>query len=339
MVSLCVFYVQYEKNESYDSSFEISDIKNHQKNTMKKVYGMAIDCKSIPISTSQGLIMDSAIVCNATKDIPADKLPVFYYEDFPQNPVPHSYLFVNLDYTDFRKLIHDARSPKNILCKTKQTYDILKNVLPPHKNIIYTGFTSIDRYDPSIPKNMKGFIHIPGKSPNKGTEQVIEAWTKSKDWPTLTLICRDELYEELSKKFNMKNLKNINVINTFLEEAKLYELMNKNGVHVCTSKGEGFGHYLNEARSTQAVVLYTDAPPMNEMFNDMTGISVKAKLSRTMNDGMCPTYSVTIDSIKESVEKVLGKSEAELSEIGKRARDAYLNDDKMFKERLMRLFN
>jgi glycosyltransferase involved in cell wall biosynthesis len=336
--SLCLLFIQYEMNESYESSFDLPTIKSHQKETMKNIFGVSLDCKSMPISTSQGLVVDSAIVCNATKDIPKDKLPEFYYEHYPENSDPNGFLFVNLDYTDFKKILYNPKSPKNILCKTKHTYELLKSMLS-HKNVIYTGFTSADRYLPNVSKNMRSFIHIPGKSPNKGTVQVIEAWKRNPNWPVLTVICRDELYDELSKTIDMRQIsKNINMITSFVLDSKLIELMNMNGIHVCTSKTEGFGHYLNEARSTGAVVLYTDAPPMNEMFVDNeTGISVKAQRSFPINDGVCPTFSVTIDSIKESVERVLRKSESDLREMGKRSRDAYLRDDRMFKERLAKL--
>ncbi len=333
------FYKDIEKYELYfETSFDIDTIKKHQFETIKSIFGRTLECKSIPISTSQGLVIDSSIVCDVTKHIPRERLPVFYFETYPENFDENGYLFVNLDYTDFKKL-RQPHSPKNILCKTRQTYQIVKDLFP-YKNVVYTGFTSADRYLENISKNMKGFIHIPGKSPHKGTVQVVAAWSNHPNWPLLTLVCRDEVYNELIKTYDFKKILNINVINTFLSEKKLFELMNQNGIHICTSKNEGFGHYLNEARSTSAVVLYTNQPPMNEMFKDNeSGIAVSAIQGPSMNDGICPTYLVTIDSIKESVENVLRKNEKELYEIGRKARESFLRDDQLFREKMNRLFN
>lgn len=39
-------------------------------------------------------------------------------------------------------------------------------------------------------------------------------------------------------------------------------------VHVCPSSREGFGHYINEARSVGALVVTIAAGPMNELVQD-----------------------------------------------------------------------
>jgi hypothetical protein len=42
------------------------------------------------------------------------------------------------------------------------------------------------------------------------------------------------------------------------------------GVHLCLSSKEGFGHYLNSARASGALVVVTDHPPMNEFTDGQT---------------------------------------------------------------------
>jgi len=133
-----------------------------------------------------------------------------------------------------------------------------------------------------------------------------------------------------------KSFKNINLVQSYLSDNELNQLMNKNGIHICTSKHEGFGHYLNEARSLEAVVLYTNAPPMNEKFVDgVSGIAVFATNGIATNNGICPTYNVSANTIEQSIERTLKMSTEELSRIGKKSRKDFLRDDYEFKKRLL----
>ena len=304
-----MLYVNVNKNDDnsekfFDTVFDIETIRRQQQETSKQIFGSKLEsCKSIPISNSQGLILDSSIVCNATKTI--NPQPIFYYEIYPENADPNGYFFVNLDLTDFQQLLSDPYSPKNILCKTKQTYDILSRLLP-YKNVVFTGFTSVDRHIPEYnsknnSKNKyRSFIHIAGKSPYKGTLQVVRAWLKHPEWSNLTLICREEILEAIID--SVKGASNIKLIKEFLSENRLVEYMNQNGIHICSSKHEGFGHYINEARSTEAVVLYTNAPPMNEMFTDgVNGIGISSIQDKPVNKGICPTYLVTPETVENAV--------------------------------------
>ena len=328
------------QDETYfDTVFDIPTIRKQQEETSQELFGSKFEtCKSIPISNSQGLILDSSIVCHATRNL--SRQPLFYYEIYPDDCVQDSYFFVNFDYTDFRKLLADPKSPKNILCKTHQTYNVLKSFLP-YKNVIYTGFTSIDRFLPNITKDYRSFIHIAGKSPHKGTTQVIQAWLQHPEWPTITVICREDVLKDINDTiFKIKNSKNINFIDRFIPEKKLIEYMNHNGVHICSSKFEGFGHYINEARSTEAVVLYTNGEPMNEMFTDgVDGIAISSIRDKPTNQGMCPTFMVSPQSIEAAVNRTLTLSEAERKEMGKKARIRFLENDKQFRERLLSLFS
>ncbi len=339
VLSILIIIYILRKNEIinetfFDTLFDIPTIRRKQEETNQHIFGNRLEtCKSIPISTSQGLIMDSSIVCNVTKDV--KNPPTFYYEVYPENPDKNAFFFVNLDLTDFRKLQEeDPNSPQTILCKTRQTYDILSRLLR-YKKVIYTGFTSVDKWIQNISKNYRSYIHVAGKSEYKGTHHVIEAWTRHPEWPTLTLICRDEILET-SKHLLRDTIKNINLVRSFLSDKELDQLMNKNGIHICTSKHEGFGHYLNEARSSEAVVLYTNAPPMNEKFVDgVSGISVISTNGIPVNNGICPTYNVSANTIEQSVERTLRMSITELAQIGKKARQDFLRDDHDFKQRLL----
>ena len=61
----------------------------------------------------------------------------------------------------------------------------------------------------------------------------------------------------------------------------------RNRVHVCPSSREGFGHYINEARSVSAVIITVDAPPMNEFVTNATsGILIPALGLRQIGNNM-----------------------------------------------------
>jgi mannosyltransferase OCH1-like enzyme len=298
-----------------------------------KIYGKTFsNCKSVVSSGSQGLIADAAIVCNTLKDFSAT--PWFYYEIYPKNNWVNGWFFVNMDCTDFEMIKNDKLSPNTILCKTRQSYDILSKIFP-EKRVIYTGFTSIDKYDRMIPKDYSSFLHVPGKSPFKGTKTVLKTWKNNPDWPVLTVIARDGVADWCSK---YNNVKNIRLILEYLPEQELNKISNQCGVHICTSEHEGYGHYIHEACALGSVVLYTDAPPMNESFVDgINGIAVKYVKQDTFNNGYCPRYKISTDTLKDAVNRVLQLDINRLEQIGSSARNTFLSENKQFNQRLKNL--
>jgi hypothetical protein len=51
----------------------------------------------------------------------------------------------------------------------------------------YTGFTSEDRLDRSVPRE-RAFFHLAGRSANKGTDTLLAMWRRHPEWPTLTVL-------------------------------------------------------------------------------------------------------------------------------------------------------
>lgn len=293
----------------------------------QSIYGNNFpSCLSIPPSSSYGLLADASIVCNIVKDLP--KTPYFYYENFPDKCDPDGLFFPNIDMTDFSALSKN-NSPKTLLCKTKQTHNMLKKFLP-NKTVIFTGFTSFDKYDPKIQKNYRKFVHIPGKSPFKGSMTVLKTWLKHPEWPELTIIARDNVATRLGKLIK-SSPSNVKLITNFLKDDDLVKISNEYGIHICSSRHEGFGHYIHEAKGMKAVVLYTDAPSMNETFRDgINGIRIACKSTDMENNGFCPAYDITEKGFEESVNRVINMSETELQNIGENARKSYLEEREKF---------
>ena len=285
-------------------------------------------CHDIPISTSYGLLADSLIVCSTTKNIPAT--PFFYFEKVPTKFYKNAWYFVNLDITDFTDF---DNTPHNIVCKTKQAYDILTPKFP-NKNIMYTGFTSIDRFNPAIKKDYTKFIHIAGKSPWKGTLPIIKAWQRHPEWPQLTLVWRYDSFGVQLDPAEVSKITNIKFMSGFLTDQKLDELVNSCGIHICPSEHEGFGHYINEARAVKAVVLYSDAPCMNEFFTNNTGIPIKTHQKGFINN-ICPNYETTTTDIEDAVSKAIKTDISTLKKIGEQAREQFIKDGSQFKKTLI----
>lgn len=288
-------------------------------------------CSALPILNSQGLINDASILCDTLKNLPM--LPKIHFEDASENCNRDDYIFVNLDVTRFDILFQNPDSPKNILCKNFVTLDVLRKTAPKDFNIIYTGFTSIDRYDPNIAKDYSKLIHIAGKSPFKGTNSLVKIWILHPEWPNLTIICRGDIAKDVRKLSD--NASNINIIDEYINEEQLNEYYNSHGVHLCPSKHEGFGHYLNEARSCKSIVLYTDGPPMNEMFeDDISGIKINSFEDMRTDCEICPTYGFRKEGLEKAINRLLTLDDFQRRNMGNRARQNYLRDKIEFRDNI-----
>lgn len=164
LIVLIVFAIyNYSKTISDNKIATLHNLKNKRLELSSKYYGDKSDrCNAYTTADSQGLLLDESIVCNTLKNLSAT--PYFYFEKFNNDSNINDWIFVNLDCTFFNKF-KNKNSPSNILCKNMETIQILSKTLP-DKNLLYTGFTSIDKFNPNIKKNYKKIIHIAGKSPN-----------------------------------------------------------------------------------------------------------------------------------------------------------------------------
>ena len=149
-----------------------------------------------------------------------------------------------------------AITPHSLIwCKTKYALRQLQHL---NNNVSYLGFTSRDLNDSSIDPDFDKYLHIAGQSGQKGTVSLMKTWAKHPEWPVLTVISRNKDHKSITAP-------NIIFISSFLSEKRIKELINKHGVHICPSESEGFGHSIVEAMAVGAIVMTTNAPPMNEL--------------------------------------------------------------------------
>lgn len=287
-----------------------------------------IACKNIMLpSESFGLILDARILCDKIPDLEShlqNRRIIIETTNKPIHP-EKDLILVNLDWTDFNN------APNTLLCKTKQAYRILKKKFK-NKEVVYTGFTSVDRFRRNRGMDYNRFIHICGKSPYKGTLKIVEAWINHPEFPRLTIKVYDGMYSDIQNMLKNKVVKNLEINNDFVSEDELSELYNACGIHLCPSNAEGWGHYIAEAKSAKAVVLYTNAPCMNETFTDgVDGISIDCDTSAPIiTNGVCPFYEIDPINVAKAVQKVLSLPLAEKQRIGNNARASYLKNDADF---------
>ena len=210
----------------------------------------------------------------------------------------------------------------HVLCKTLHTQEVFSGRgVDTH----YIGFTSHDLYRPGIRKTYDTFFHLAGKSPAKGTEALVAVWARHPEWPTLTIV-------QDPRRAPAIDLPNVEHRTEYLENEALIALQNRHGVHLCPSRVEGFGHYINEAMGCGAVVLTTAAPPMNELVGEDRGVLVDYAHARPIQQGT--SYEVDHADLEAKIEGLIQTSAEEKQRLGERARAWFLENDAAFRRRV-----
>ena len=111
--------------------------------------------------------------------------------------------------------------------------------------------------------------------------------------------------------------------------------MNRCAVHLCPSSYEGFGHYINEARSVGAFIVTTNAQPMNELVTPDFGIG--AGVGRVSYQNMAVHRHVDPASLARCIGLAMDCTLEVLTGLGSKAREAYETDGAAFEQRILNL--
>ena len=213
----------------------------------------------------------------------------------------------------------------SVFCKTKSGQSIFEAFGRPTR---FISFTSDDRLDAAPPgQKQAGFLHLAGRSWQKGTKALTDLWQRHPEWPLLTVVQSPKTYSQ--SRVKLIRASNIKHLLERPDNDSLRQLQNTYSIHLCPSEAEGFGHCIAEAMSCGAVTLTTDAAPMNELITRDRGILVAHDRTRKQRAGM--NYYVDPDDLQQKIEQIIQMEQSSLQALGQNARKWYIQNDRLFR--------
>jgi glycosyltransferase involved in cell wall biosynthesis len=255
----------------------------------------------------------------------------FFIESvFPEYlPTGHvNCLFVHPEWFRDENLAHLPRLDL-VLCKTPSAVEAFSGLSVVCRDL---AFTSPDKRIPgSTRRGPIRCLHLSGQSAVKGTEAVVEAWSRHPEWPELTVVRRARRYggEEAPP---LPRLPNVRYETEYVADEQLRQLQNDCEIHVIPSQAEGYGHVIGEAMSCGAVVVTTDAPPMNELVTLDRGVLIRVARSEPMRRSM--RNYIDVADLEAKLNAVFGMPAERRAELGRQARAWYEAQDLCFERRL-----
>src|SRR5271156_2983317 len=185
-----------------------------------------------------------------------------------------------------------------ILCKTRDCFAIWSAKVGAEK-CVYTSFEARDLYRADIPRQNR-FLHIAGKSGNKGTDAVIRAWQQIPNGlPPLTVVASNPEFKALWEK-NHSNIEFFPKV----DELHLIQLMNSHRYHIAPSPYEGFGHSIHEGLGCGALVVTTSAPPMSQIH----GVAALVPVTVPVKQRLAMMYHVTPQDVNSTCRTLVAES-------------------------------
>lgn len=209
--------------------------------------------------------------------------------------------------------------------KTRFGLEQISPLFPSGRHV-FTGFTS-----PALPRAEQDFSifgHFAGRGQRwRHTQALIDLWLARPQFPQLTLHAYDA--EALNVPVWLQH-GNLRIRTGYLDDLEYFAEFAGKGIQLCTSQMEGFGHYINEARSLGALIITIDAPPMNELISSDCGILVPAERSRRRGCGL--RSSASREALEQAVQEALYMPIAVRRNVGRIACERYLTEQDTFLE-------
>ncbi|KAF1786844.1 Histone deacetylase domain [Phytophthora cactorum] len=220
-----------------------------------------------------------------------------YWDGIPDSPdwpkAKPLYLMPNIEMYELKAEHYwgvDVVLCKTAICARRVQMWYQQEGNPRHTKVLYTRHTSSDvatlartrlGEDSIKPKNWSDvqFIHAVGTSVQKGTRPVLNCWLGRPDFPPLHVYMHEDVYNGNLKNHYEKKIRGTQV-NMHVGRASADDfgkMIAESAFFMCTSLQEGYGHYINQARASGAVIISTDLPPMNEFLTPESGVLIPVK--------------------------------------------------------------
>lgn len=212
-----------------------------------------------------------------------------------------------------------------VLCKTSTARECFQ---PYHRNVQFLGFsTPIAQHQDELElpeKNPNRILHVAGANRLKGTEMVLDAWKQNPQWPSLILVANNPyIDDQVPANVEVKNSISDEDLQAFWREAAIV---------LAPSEVEGYGQVLAEAMIYGAVIITTDAPPMNELVDDSRGYLIP--YSETIPFRLGIRYKVSKEDLELVVNSALNDSDELRNKKAKNALNWARHNHEAFIQRL-----
>lgn len=209
-----------------------------------------------------------------------------------------------------------------VLCKSRHAEEIFGRL---HPRVRFIGFTSPDLWLDEPMPDYSRFLHLAGRSTLKNTDLLLKLWANHPEWPRLTLIQHPDNAPKSVPE-------NVDLISRVVPDSELRAMQNAHGIHLCPSLSEGWGHYIVEAMSCAAVVVTTDAPPMNELIDADRGLKVSVLRSEPRHLGR--NFFADPAALESVIQSVITMTEQDKQALGAAARRWFEKNQLEFQSRL-----
>ncbi|MBQ4856058.1 glycosyltransferase family 4 protein [Rhodanobacter sp. B2A1Ga4] len=212
-----------------------------------------------------------------------------------------------------------------ILCKTHHAVGLFT---ARGCRALHIGFRSTDCLQPEVPRQPT-FLHLAGASRMKGTQRLLALWRRHPEWPKLLVLQSPRTATPPSGPVPANIEHRIGYPGDVRE---IRRLQNAHLFHLCLSETEGWGHYLVEAMSCAAVVIASDAPPMNELVTPARGVLVGASDAGPFN--LATLHRFDEAALEAAIERLLAMPAHERAALGEQARAWFESNEASFAARL-----
>ncbi len=213
-----------------------------------------------------------------------------------------------------------------VLCKTRYAEDMFSALTPRTK---YIGFTSQNRKLTTIQSDYQRFFHLAGKSAlRRGTTDILDLWKRNPQFPPLTVVAHH------LDSTPYQGCGNLEIWTDYQSEAKILDLQNRCGLHLCLSEAEGFGHFINEAMSIGACVITTQAPPMNELVTPDRGYLIPLDRAVPVPKYFHKAFIFSPQALEQRIREILATPIADRQALGQAARAYYETSQQDFYQNL-----